>query len=53
MQAGAKFANADLMGMPVRLVVSGKTGQQVEWKLRSSTDTELLDQSEVLQRLSQ
>ncbi len=52
-QAGAKFAHADLMGMPVRLVVSGKTGEQVEWKLRTSPDTELVDESEVIRRLEQ
>ncbi len=30
--AGVKFADADLIGIPVRLVISPKTGDQVEWK---------------------
>lgn len=30
--AGVKFADADLIGIPVRLVVSTKTGDQIEWK---------------------
>jgi prolyl-tRNA synthetase len=49
--AGSKFADADLIGIPVRLVVSQKTNGQVEWKERSSAETALLSESEVLQRL--
>lgn len=48
---GGKFADADLLGMPVRLVVSAKTGDQVEWKERSSENAELLSVDEVLKRL--
>jgi prolyl-tRNA synthetase len=33
---GAKFNDVDLIGIPVRLVVSPKTGEKVEWKERSS-----------------
>ena len=50
--AGQKFADADLIGIPVRLVVSGKTGDQVEWKERSKKESELLSFEEVLKRLS-
>jgi prolyl-tRNA synthetase len=50
--AGSKFADADLIGIPVRLVVSNKTGEQVEWKERSSETTELLDLDDVISRLS-
>lgn len=50
--AGSKFADADLIGIPVRLVVSNKTGEQVEWKERSNESTELLDLDEVINRLS-
>lgn len=57
--AGEKFADADLIGIPVRLVVSPKTlrydsgqaGGKVEWKKRSDTETELLTVEEVTRRL--
>lgn len=44
MSAGAKFADADLMGMPLRLVISEKTlaESSVEWKLRSSQESRLV-----------
>ena len=41
--AGEKFSDADLMGIPVRLVVSEKTGDKIEYKERNSDKTELLD----------
>ena len=50
--AGEKFADADLLGMPVRLVVGNKTGDQVEWKKRDSEISELIDLNEVLSRLN-
>ncbi len=49
--AGEKFADADLIGIPVRLVVSSKTGDRIEWKKRAGEKTELLTLEEVLQRL--
>lgn len=48
---GTKFADADLLGCPVRLVLSQKTGDQIEWKRRSEEAVTLLDQSALLQRL--
>lgn len=48
---GAKFAAADLLGVPVRLVVSEKTGEQVEWKDRAGEKTELLSVDAVLKKL--
>lgn len=50
--AGNQFADADLIGIPVRLVVSPKTGEQIEWKERTSKDTELLTIDEVMKKLS-
>jgi prolyl-tRNA synthetase len=47
---GAKFNDADLIGIPVRLVVSPKTGNQVEWKERASEKVEILDLEEVVDR---
>ena len=50
--AGEKFADADLIGIPVRLVVSEKAGDKVEWKERGSKETELLEIEEIIKRLS-
>ncbi len=48
---GKKFADADLIGCPVRLVVSEKTGDQVEWKRRGEATFEIIDRTTLLQRL--
>ncbi len=48
--AGQKFADADLLGIPVRLVSSKKTEGKIEWKKRGSKEVELLDMSEVIKR---
>ncbi len=49
--AGEKFATADLIGIPVRLVVSEKTGGKIEFKQRNKKETELLTLEEVLEKL--
>ncbi|MBP9719391.1 MAG: proline--tRNA ligase, partial [Candidatus Levybacteria bacterium] len=49
--AGAKFADADLLGIPVRLVVSNKTGEQIEYKKRNEKEVKLLSFNEVLENL--
>jgi len=49
--AGEKFADADLIGIPVRLVVSEKTGDKVEWKGRGENKSELVEINAVLSRL--
>ena len=49
--AGEKFADSDLIGIPVRLVVSEKTGNKIEWKKRTSNQTELLEFDEIVKRL--
>lgn len=50
---GEKFADADLMGIPWRIVVSEKTlaENKVELKARTSDETNLLTVDEVLARL--
>jgi prolyl-tRNA synthetase len=48
---GAKFNDADLIGIPVRLVVSPKTGERIEWKERTSEKVETLSLEEVVRRL--
>jgi prolyl-tRNA synthetase len=49
--AGVKFADADLIGIPVRLVVSEKSGNKIEWKERDSKKSILLSSEEVIKRL--
>ncbi|MCL6096860.1 MAG: His/Gly/Thr/Pro-type tRNA ligase C-terminal domain-containing protein [Patescibacteria group bacterium] len=49
--AGQKFADADLIGIPVRLVSSSKTGEKIEWKERAKNETELLGLEEAIKRL--
>ncbi|HUC95116.1 MAG TPA: aminoacyl--tRNA ligase-related protein [Candidatus Saccharimonadales bacterium] len=49
--AGQKFADADLIGIPVRLVVSERNGDKIEWKERSSEKSELLSLEEVVVKL--
>ncbi len=49
--AGQKFADADLIGIPVRLVVSEKAGEMVEWKERTEKQNELLTLEEAIARL--
>ena len=46
--------NADLLGIPYRIVVSDKTlaEQKVEWKERSSEQTELITTKEANARLA-
>ena len=40
--AGVKFADADLIGCPVRLVISKRTGDQIEWKRRDESEGKLV-----------
>ncbi len=46
--AGQKFADADLIGIPVRLVVSSKTEDKIEYKERGKDEIQLLSLSEIL-----
>ncbi len=48
--AGQKFADADLIGIPVRLVVSKKTGNKIEFKKRNEEKVQLLSVEEVLKQ---
>jgi len=49
--AGTKFSDADLIGCPIRLVISKRTGERVEWKRRDDDQTVLLSQDDLLGRL--
>lgn len=48
---GEKFADADLLGMPLRLVVSEKSLKEdsVEWKLRSSAESKLVKLRDIVE----
>lgn len=48
---GEKFADADLIGIPIRLVISEKTEDRVEWKERGKRDCQLLSIDELIVRL--
>src|SRR3990167_8633248 len=48
--AGEKFATADLIGIPIRLVVSKRTEGKIEFKTRNSEKEELLSLEEVLEK---
>jgi len=50
--AGEKFATADLIGIPVRLVVSKKTGSKVEFRKRNEDKIELLTLDAAIARIS-
>ncbi len=49
--AGAKLADADLLGIPYRVVVSEKTGEAVELKKRSEKEAKLVGTEELLKSL--
>ncbi len=48
---GTKFADADLIGIPVRLVVSKRNGDKVEFKKRDDEKSDLLGLQEVIEKI--
>jgi prolyl-tRNA synthetase len=46
--AGEKFSDADLIGIPIRLVVSKRTGERIEFKKRNESEAKLLSLHELL-----
>lgn len=54
-RAGAKFADADLIGIPVRLVLSSRTMQDrtAEWKERNKEEAENVDLNNVLTKVKE
>jgi len=52
LSAGEKFNDADLIGIPIRLVVSKETGNKIERKKRTSDKTELLSLKKVIRRFT-
>ncbi len=53
LSAGEKFAEADLVGIPWRLVVSPKLGTKIEVKQRGGDSTKIMDIKEVTKKLSE
>ena len=49
--AGQKFAEADLLGIPYRLVVSLKTGEKIEVKKRNNDKIELVGIDQLVQKI--
>jgi len=49
--AGKKFADFDLIGIPIRLLVSKRNQKQIEWQTRTQTRAELIGSKELLSRL--
>lgn len=46
--AGVKFADSDLIGIPYRVLVSKKSGDQLELKKRDETDAQLVSLDDLL-----
>jgi len=51
---GAKFADADLIGIPLRLVISEKTiaKKAYEWKERKNKETEMVEPDKLSQKIA-
>jgi prolyl-tRNA synthetase len=49
--AGAKFADADLIGCPIRVLASAKTGDKFEVKKRTQQDIKMLSSDEIIEIL--
>jgi len=49
---GEKFADADLIGIPVRLLISEKTGEKIEWSERATGKKEILSLRGAIKKLS-
>ncbi|MEK9171584.1 MAG: His/Gly/Thr/Pro-type tRNA ligase C-terminal domain-containing protein, partial [Patescibacteria group bacterium] len=45
---GVKFADADLLGIPWRVVVSERLGDKIELKSRSETKSEIMSLEQLL-----
>jgi len=50
--AGTKFKDSDLIGIPMRVVLSDKLGENVELKYRNQKDVKVLSQKELFKILN-
>jgi len=51
--AGEKFADADLIGIPIRLVISESHPGKIEWKERDKEKFDLLDFEQIIKRIKE
>ena len=51
---GAKFADADLIGIPLRIVLSPRTleNNEVEWKERNREEVEMVSLDSLIKKVS-
>jgi prolyl-tRNA synthetase len=51
--AGAKFADADLIGIPIRLVISKRSQEKggIEYKLRSEKESEIIEAKDLVSKI--
>lgn len=50
---GTKFADADLIGIPIRLIISQRTQDKkgIEYKLRSESNSEIVSESDLVKKI--
>lgn len=48
---GEKFADADLIGIPIRLLISEKTGDKIEWSPRKNEEKKLIAPDKAIKEL--
>ncbi|MCS6956562.1 MAG: His/Gly/Thr/Pro-type tRNA ligase C-terminal domain-containing protein, partial [Patescibacteria group bacterium] len=48
---GEKFNDADLIGIPIRLVISKKTGNKIEYKKRNNKEIKIISFDELINQL--
>lgn len=51
--AGQKLSTADLIGIPIRLVISEKNGEYMEWKERDQKDTSNVSPHKVVNQIKE
>lgn len=53
MSAGKKFADSDLMGIPVRITISNRSLENggLEWKERNQSDSEMIAENDIIQKI--
>jgi len=49
--AGVKFKDADLIGLPIRIIASAKTGDKFELKYRGKSEAKLLNNVQLIKEL--
>lgn len=49
--AGEKFSDADLIGIPIRLVISKRTGEKIEYKGRNEKEAKILSVEEIIKQV--